>query len=66
MLVEENITIVIQVNGKVRSKIEVPAGITDEKLKELVLGDEKVKPWLEGKTARNIVIVPKRLVSIVV
>ncbi len=66
MLVEENITIVIQVNGKVRSKIEVPAGITNEELKELALGDEKVKPWLEGKTARNIVIVPKRLVSIVV
>jgi leucyl-tRNA synthetase len=66
ILVEENITIVIQVNGKVRSKIEVPAGIADEKLKELVLGDEKVKPWLEGKPARNIVIVPKRLVNIVV
>ncbi|MDD4879622.1 MAG: class I tRNA ligase family protein, partial [Candidatus Omnitrophica bacterium] len=66
MLVEENITIVIQVNGKVRSKIEVPADIADEKLKELVLSDEKVKPWLEGKPAKNIVIVPKRLVSIVV
>ena len=65
MLVEENITIVIQVNGKVRSKIEVPAGITDEELKGLVLGDERVKPWLEGKPVKNIVIVPKRLVSIV-
>ncbi|MDD5546582.1 MAG: leucine--tRNA ligase [Candidatus Omnitrophica bacterium] len=66
MLVEENITIVIQVNGKVRSKIEVPADIADEKLKELVLADEKVKPWLGDKPAKNIVIVPKRLVSIVV
>jgi leucyl-tRNA synthetase len=66
MLVEENITIVIQVNGKVRSKIEVPAGITDEELKELILADEKVKQWLGGKTPKNIVIVPKRLVSIVV
>jgi leucyl-tRNA synthetase len=66
MLVEETMTIVIQVNGKVRSKIEAPSDIRDDKLKELVLADEKVKQWLEGKTVKNIVIVPKRLISIVV
>jgi len=66
MLVEKNITIVIQVNGKVRSKVEVPSDITDERLKELVLSDEKIISWLEGKPVKNIVIVPKRLVSIVV
>ncbi|HOX10163.1 MAG TPA: class I tRNA ligase family protein, partial [Candidatus Omnitrophota bacterium] len=65
MLVDENITIVIQVNGKVRSKVEVPNDISDEKLKELALSDEKVKQWLEGKPVKNIVVVPKRLVSIV-
>jgi len=65
MLVEENITIVIQVNGKVRSKVEVPNDISDEKLKELALSDEKVRQWLEGKPVKNIVVVPKRLVSIV-
>ena len=66
MLIEESVTIVIQVNGKVRSKVEVPNDITDDKLREIVLNDEKVKPWLEGKPVRNVVIVPKRLVSIVV
>jgi leucyl-tRNA synthetase len=65
MLIEENITIVIQVNGKVRSKVEVPNDIGDEKLKELALSDEKVRQWLEGKPVKNIVVVPKRLVSIV-
>lgn len=66
MLVEESVTIAIQVNGKVRSKLDVPSDITDERLKELVLADEKIKQWLGGKPVRNIVIVPKRLVSIVV
>jgi len=66
MLVEESVTIAVQVNGKVRSKLDVPSDITDERLKELVLADEKIKQWLGGKPVRNIVIVPKRLVSIVV
>jgi leucyl-tRNA synthetase len=65
MLVEENITIVIQVNGKVRSKVEVPNDISDGELKELALSDEKVRQWLEGKPVKNIVVVPGRLVSIV-
>ncbi len=66
MLVEETVTIVIQVNGKVRSKIDVPVDITEDKLKKIVLADDKLKPWLQDKPARNIIIVPNRLVNIVV
>ncbi|MDD5072867.1 MAG: leucine--tRNA ligase [Candidatus Omnitrophica bacterium] len=66
MLVEEKIIIVIQINSKIRSKIEVYTYTSDDKVKELALADEKVKQWLGGKTPKNIVIVPKRLVSIVV
>lgn len=66
LLVEETVTIVIQVNGKVRSKIDIPADTSDEKLKILVLCDEKLKPWLAGKPLKNFVIVPKKLVNIVV
>ena len=66
LLVEEKFTIVIQVNGKVRTKIEVPADIQDDKLKELVLGDEKVKSWLQNKPVKNCIIVPHKLVNIVV
>jgi len=66
MLVEDTVTIVIQVNGKVRSKIDVPADISEDKLKEIVLSDEKLKSWIQGKPIRNLVIVPKKLANIVV
>ena len=65
-LVEDKVTIVVQINGKVRSKIEVPAGIEEARLKEIVLADEKTKQWLGGKPVKNFVVVPNRLVSIVV
>ena len=66
MLIESSVTIVIQVNGKVRSKMDVPADITETKLKELVLADEKVKQWTEAKPVRNFILVPGKLVNIVV
>jgi leucyl-tRNA synthetase len=65
-LIESKATIVIQVNGKLRSKIEVEPSISEEQLKEAVFSDEKVKPWIQGKTIRNFVVVPQRLVNIVV
>jgi len=66
LAVDEVVTIVIQVNGKVRSKIDVPADIAEDKLKESVLKDEKVISWLQGKSPKNIFIVPKKLVNIVI
>jgi leucyl-tRNA synthetase len=66
MLIEESITIVIQVNGKVRSKIDVPPYISEDKLKELVLSDEKLKPWIQNKPIKNFIIVPKKLVNLVI
>jgi len=66
LLIEEVITIVIQVNGKVRSKIEVPADISEDKLKELISADEKLKPWLQNKPIKNFIIVPQKLVNIVI
>ncbi|MCX5703817.1 MAG: leucine--tRNA ligase, partial [Candidatus Omnitrophica bacterium] len=66
LLIEENIVMVIQVNGKVRSKIEVPADIPEGKLKELVLADERLKPWLQNKPLKNFILVPRKLVNIVV
>ncbi|MDD5477401.1 MAG: leucine--tRNA ligase [Candidatus Omnitrophica bacterium] len=66
LLVEENVELVIQVNGKVRSKIEVARGMSEDKLKELVLKDEKLIPWLEGKTPKKFIIVPQKLVNIVI
>ena len=66
MLIETTVTIVIQVNGKVRSKMDIPTDFSEDKLKTFVLSDEKLKTWLGGKPVRNFIIVPKKLVNIVV
>ena len=66
MLIEDTVEIVLQVNGKVRSKIVVPAGMSEEKIKELILTEEKLKPWLQGSPLRKIIVVPDKLVNIVV
>lgn len=65
-LVEENITVVIQVNGKLRSKIDVPRDISEDRLKELVLSDDKLRPWVQGKPLKDFILVPKKLVNIVI
>lgn len=65
LIKEEMITYVIQVNGKVRSKIEVSSDITEEELKEKVLSDEKIKKWTEEREIRRFIFVPNRLVNIV-
>ena len=66
LLIEENITIVVQVNGKVRSKVEVPAAINEDGLKEIVLADDKLKSWIQDKPVKKFIIVPQKLVNIVV
>ena len=66
LLIEENVELVIQVNGKVRSKIQAPRDISESELKELVFKDEKLISWLEGKTPKKFIIVPQKLVNIVI
>ncbi len=63
---EELLTIVVQVNGKLRDRLMVPPETPEEDLKKMALASEKVQPYLEGKTIRQVHAVPKRLVSIVV
>jgi len=62
----EQVEIVVQVNGKVRSKVTVESGLEEDAMKAVVLADEKVKKALEGATVKNVVVVPGRLVNIVV
>jgi leucyl-tRNA synthetase len=66
LLIEENIIIVVQVNGKVRSKVEVPAVIDEEKLKQTVLTDSKLKSWIQDKPVKKFIIVPQKLVNVVI
>ena len=63
---EEEITIVIQVNGKLRDKLLVPASIGEAEAKELALNRERVKAYIDGKKLTRVIYVPKRVVNIVV
>jgi leucyl-tRNA synthetase len=63
---DEEITLVVQVDGKVRDRITVPASVSESEAKEAALGSEKVKAHLQGKTIANVVYVPGRLVNVVV
>jgi len=63
---KDEITVVIQINGKVRDKINVSADITEEKLKEKVFIQKKVKKYIEGKEIIKTIVIPKKLVNIVV
>jgi leucyl-tRNA synthetase len=65
MLVEDTLTIVVQVNGRLRATINVPAEISQEELKKIVFSNEKVKPWIQDKPIRNCIIVPGKIVNIV-
>jgi leucyl-tRNA synthetase len=63
---EEEITLVVQINGRVRDKVVVPASITEAEAKELALGRERIKAYIDGKKLANIIYVPRRVVNIVV
>ena len=63
---EDVITLVLQVNGKVRDKIEVPAGIEESEAQALALASTKIQGFVEGKSVVKSVYVPGRLVNVVV
>jgi len=63
---EEQIEIPVQVNGKLRSVVVVPAGATEEQIKQAALANDKVKAAIAGKQIVNKIVVPKKLVNIVV
>ena len=63
---DETITLVVQVNGKVRDRIEVPAGIDEPTAHQLALASSKVQPYTEGKVVDKAIYVPGRLVNVVV
>jgi leucyl-tRNA synthetase len=63
---EEEITLVVQVNGKLRDRIQVPVDIGEAEAKELALASAKVRAHLEGKQVQQVIYVPGRLVNVVV
>ncbi|WP_028399751.1 leucine--tRNA ligase [Ectobacillus panaciterrae] len=64
-LVEDEIEIVVQINGKVKAKLLVAKDATREQMEQLALTDEQVKVQIEGKTVRKVIAVPGKLVNIV-
>jgi leucyl-tRNA synthetase len=66
LLVEDEVEIVIQINGKVRDRVKMPIMATEEELKAVALSNPKVQDRIAGKPVRNVIVVPKKLVNIVV
>ena len=66
LVAEDTATMVVQVNGKVRDRIEVPAGISQDDMRVRAMASERVKAHLDGKTVTKTVVVPPKLVNIVV
>ena len=61
-----SITLVVQINGKVKDKIEADEGLDNDSLKEIAMNSRKIKDLIEGKTIVKTIVVPKKLVNIVV
>ncbi|MXX11149.1 MAG: leucine--tRNA ligase [Nitrospira sp. SB0667_bin_9] len=66
LVVNEELTIPLQVNGKLRSKIQVPAGAQKDEILELAHADKKLGEWLQGTTPRKVIYVEKKLINFVV
>jgi leucyl-tRNA synthetase len=62
----ENRLVVLQVNGKVRSRMEVPSSYGDEEIKSQALSDERVQRFIQGKPIKKVIVVQKKLVNVVI
>ena len=65
MLVEEEVEVIVQVNGKLRAKFIMPANSEEEAIQKKALSLDALKPHLEGKTIRKIIVVKGKVVNIV-
>ena len=65
LIKEKNIILIIQVNGKVRGKIEANSEISEKEARDLALSQEKLKKWIGGKEIKKIVFVPGKLINVV-
>ncbi len=65
MLVESTIPMIVQINGKLRDKIDVEAGISNEEVEALAMALPKVQQHIEGLTIRKVIVVPGRIINIV-
>ncbi|MGC2241880.1 MAG: leucine--tRNA ligase [Acidimicrobiia bacterium] len=66
LTVEATVTMVVQINGKVRDRVDVPADISADEAEEVALGLEKVKAWIDGSPVERVISRPPNLVNLVV
>jgi leucyl-tRNA synthetase len=66
LVVEEKTMLIIQVNGKVRDKMEIDADLSKEEIEKIALDSIAVKKWIEGKEVKEVIVVPPKLINIVV
>ncbi|MDD5145654.1 MAG: leucine--tRNA ligase [Candidatus Pacebacteria bacterium] len=66
LIKEKTATLIIQVNGKIRDKIEVNVNISKEEAEALAISREKVKNWVAGKEIKKVIFVPEKLINIVI
>jgi leucyl-tRNA synthetase len=64
-VLEEEILIVVQVNGKLRDRVTVPASYGEEEVKTWALKSERIQKLIEGKKVKRVILVPQKLVNIV-
>jgi len=66
LIKEDFISLVIQVNGRVKGSVEAKADITQAEAEELAISQEKIKNWVEGKEIKKVIFVPGKLINIVI
>jgi len=65
LIKEETFPLIIQINGKVRDRMEIKKGVSEEEVKKLALNQERIKKWLDGKAPKKIIYIKERLVNLV-
>jgi leucyl-tRNA synthetase len=66
LLVEDTVAMVVQVNGKVRARLDVALDMPEDALRQLCVADEKLKVWISGKPIKKFIVVPNKIINIVV
>jgi leucyl-tRNA synthetase len=66
LIVDSSVTVAVQVNGKLRSTIELPRDVAETVAREAALADESVQRAMDGKPPRKVIVVPNRIVNVVV
>lgn len=65
-LAQDTVEIVVQINGKLRGRVHVAAGVDEAAVREAALADEQVSKFVAGKPVRKVIVVPGKLINIVV